>query len=753
MLALLLIILGLLPQVGRAAPEPDVLIGDPSGELTPEEVLERAGLPRQAGDSVGTDAGVYWWVGQVSNPGTQERWVVHLGNTAIEWAELFVFENGRRIDQEGFDLLELAREGLPDYTIGYHLPFSVPPHSRRTVVLRIETPVAHKSLIYIKPYRQAKLEAHFHMVAIWVAAGAMAALIIYNLFLGLGLRLPVYLFYAGHAGGHLLYMLTAMGMVGAGFPVLDRYLFLNIPGIIIGVLFGAVFVYRFLELPALSPILARAYRLFIGGMCLLPVFGFVLEPAQLLMAARSSHLVLAVLVVAAGVAGLMRRKREAMYVLLGWGIMVTLTARGMLGVLGLMELTIDAGIWAFWAVLFEMFLLSLALADRVRRLSHDKEVAEQASEAKSAFLANMSHEIRTPLNGVLGMVDTLAQTPVDERQREYLRHIKQSGKTLLNLLDNVLEFSRIEAGKVQLNPVSFSPKRLTEELCELLGPVAERKGLTLSVAVAPSVPEYVIGDVGQVRQVLLNLVGNAIKFTEQGEVKVQVGCEEQPDGSVQLGFSVTDTGIGIEQDALSQIFSRFHQADGSIRRRYGGSGLGLAIARELVELMSGDIVVESRKGAGSRFLVELTFPVGDAPVSAAEAVITLPPLSILVVEDEPVNRLVVRELLGARGHRVEAVDGGRAALECLEHKRFDLLLMDVSMPDMDGLEATRRLRAAGCRMPVVGLTAHVLPEQSRACLEAGMDAVVHKPLEMDKLNATIAPFVGVIPADEVKAAG
>jgi CheY-like chemotaxis protein len=241
--------------------------------------------------------------------------------------------------------------------------------------------------------------------------------------------------------------------------------------------------------------------------------------------------------------------------------------------------------------------------------------------------------------------------------------------------------------------------------------------------------------------VLLNLVGNAIKFTEQGEVRVQVVGEDQPDGLLRVGFSVSDTGIGIAQDAQNRIFSRFHQADGSIRRRYGGSGLGLAIARELVELMQGDIIVESHEGQGSRFLVQLPMPVGQEKAVTAGPMVELPPLHILVVEDEPVNRLVVRELLGARGHRVEAVDGGQAALERLEKERFDLVLMDLSMPDMDGLEATRRLRARGWRIPVIGLTAHVLPEQTRACLEAGMDAVIHKPLEVDRLNAIVAPFV------------
>lgn len=722
-----------------------LLFGDRPGDLTPEQALARAELlsAHGGGEAVAIDTPVLWWVSHLENRAREpQRWVVHVGNTAIERAALYVFEQGRRVHTEQVDLLEFAREGLPDHTIGYHLPVTVPPGSRRTVLLRLESPVAHQGLTFLKPYREAKSEAYFHLIAVWLAAGAMGALILYNLFLGLRLRLPVYLFYVGHAGGHLLYLLTAMGLAGAALPVLERYLLLNIPGIIVGVLFGAVFVYRFLELPVISPRLARLYRLFIAAMCILPVLGLFLEPAQLLTAARVSHPILAVLVISAGITGVVRKKREAIYVLVGWGIMVALTVRGMLGVLGVLELTIEAGVEAFWAVLFEMFFLSLALADRVRRLSHEKEMAEQASEAKSAFLANMSHEIRTPLNGILGMVDTLAQTPVDERQREYLRHIRQSGRTLLSLLEDVLEYSRAEAGKVQLNSVPFSPGALVEELHGLLYAEARQKQLYLCADVGPGVPETVVGDPGRIRQVLLNLGGNGIKFTESGQVRVRLDAEQREEGSVRLRFTVSDTGIGIAPEALPKIFARFHQADGSIRRRYGGSGLGLAITRELVNLMGGDVTVQSRFGEGSRFTVELTLPVAEHPQSApAVESVELPSLRILVVEDEPINRLAVLELLRARGHRVEAADSGPKAIELTGRKKFDVILMDISMPDMDGLEATRRLRARGCTAPIVGLTAHVLPEQHRACSEAGMAAVVHKPLEMEKLNRVLADLL------------
>jgi len=722
-----------------------VLLSDPQAKLRPDEAMQRAASYLAHGDAPKFDINthVYWWVAEVENTTADQQWVVHVGNTAIEQAELFIFNGDKQTYHRSVDLLARSQKGLSNNTVGYHFPVDFPQNSHRTIVLRQETQVAHKGMVFIKPASVSQSEANFHMVAIWTSAGAIAALIFYNLFLGISLKLRNYLFYVGHAGGHLLYLLTALGIVGASLPIMDRYLLFNIPGIAIGVLCGALFVYSFLDLPALAPRLARLYRLFIGAMLISPLLVFVLEPHQFLTVIRASHLVLSTLVIAAALTAMFRNKEEARYILIGWGGMIVMTAKGMLGVLGLVELTIDSGIWALWAVLFEMFFLSLALADRVRRLSHEKEAAQAANAAKSAFLATISHEIRTPLNGVLGMVDVLRSTHLETKQQSYLENIRQSGNALLTLLDDVLEYSRMEAGRITLHNDKFEPRRLLEELLFIVSTQAEQKGLRLQLTIDPDVPEVLLGDAGRLRQIVLNLIGNAVKFTDRGKVTLRLESLQQDEAVNKLRFSVSDTGIGIEPEALDHLFDRFHQADSSITRRYGGTGLGLAIARELVTLMGSEIRVESQRGRGSRFQFDLTLPTGTPLLEKDNdtAEISLPPLNILVVDDDRINRTVATELLSRDGHRVVAVESGAAALVHISQGAFDIALMDLGMPDMDGLETTRRLRSTGTRLPVIGLTAHVLPEQQAACREVGMNAVIHKPLQADKLKRLIATIL------------
>lgn len=706
---------------------------DAEGALRPDEVL------RRAGEHSAAPVRSYWWVAEVANTGDDERWVVHVGNTAIERARLFVYDGGVEVHRGRADMLALARNGMADYVIGHHFPFEFPSGSRRTLVLHLDTAVAHPGLIFVKPQALAAAESRFHTLAIWTGVGAIAALICYNLFLGLSLRLSTYLFYVAHASGHLLYLLTALGLLGAALPVMERYLLLNIPSIGLGVLGGALFVYYFLDLPSFAPRLARLYRWFIAAMLLSPLLLLVLAPHTFFGVIRASHLLLAGLVLGAAVLGVMRHKPEARYILIGWGGMLALTTKGMLGVMGVTELTIDAGIWGLWAILFEMFFLSLALADRVRRLSREKDAAQAATAAKSTFLANMSHEIRTPLNGVIGMVDVLRGTPLDAQQREYLEHIRHSGNALLSLLDDILDYSRVEAGRIKLEHTDFDPRRLLDELVFLLSTQAEKKGIHLVLAVDPQLPAMLRGDPGRLRQVLLNLLGNAVKFTGQGEVRLTAECLARQGGENRLRFAVSDSGIGMDQHTLQHLFDRFEQADSSIARRYGGSGLGLAIVYELVRLMGGTVQVDSRPGRGSRFEVELTLPDGlPVPAAEEEAEIVLPPLHVLVVDDDAINRVVASALLTRDGHRVTTVDNGTAALMRIIQEPFDLVLMDLGMPGMDGMEATRRLRASGATLPVIGLTAHVLPEQQQACIQAGMNAVLHKPVQAAKLNKVLA---------------
>ncbi|MDR3536777.1 MAG: ATP-binding protein [Acetobacteraceae bacterium] len=372
--------------------------------------------------------------------------------------------------------------------------------------------------------------------------------------------------------------------------------------------------------------------------------------------------------------------------------------------------------------------------------------AEQANRAKSEFLANMSHEIRTPMNGVIGMNEVLMRTELTDAQRECVHAIRISAQALLGLIDDVLDISRLEAGRVELEAIPFNLTETLEAAICLLKPRAAEKGLALHCSLAPDVDREVMGDPFRLRQVLLNLLGNAVKFTEQGSVELTAAAAA--DGAVRI--AVADTGIGMSQETQARLFQKFTQADSSITRRFGGSGLGLAITRELVTLMGGQIDVKSAPGKGSCFTVTLRLP--RAPLPAVPALVAAPApanagsagLHLLVVDDNAINRRLVTVLLEGAGHRVDPAADGREAVEAALRVRYDAILMDIQMPVMNGVQATRRIRALPPPhngVPVIALTADVLADAPERYRAAGMDAYLSKPLSPAALMTTLETLV------------
>ncbi len=375
---------------------------------------------------------------------------------------------------------------------------------------------------------------------------------------------------------------------------------------------------------------------------------------------------------------------------------------------------------------------------------HERSLAaEAATIAKSQFLATISHELRTPMNGVIGMLDLLMATRLDSHQALRASTALESARGLLVLLNDILDFSKLESGQVSVETIAFSPRELLEHLDDLLSPRAEAKGLTLSCVVAPTVPAWLLGDPTRLSQILVNLIGNALKFTEHGQVEVEVTYEPEATGA-ELRLEVRDTGIGLSADEQALIFRRFVQADASTTRRFGGTGLGLAISKQLVELMGGDIGVSSEPGIGSRFWVKLGAAVAAAPDNIAvdpAAPIFDRALKILAADDHPVNRMVVRMYLEAAGHEVVLANDGAEALAALDKAPFDLIVMDIQMPVMDGLAATRSIRALPgpeCDIPIIALTANAMAGDRERYLAQGMNAYVAKPIEPGVLLDAVA---------------
>jgi len=382
--------------------------------------------------------------------------------------------------------------------------------------------------------------------------------------------------------------------------------------------------------------------------------------------------------------------------------------------------------------------------ERAEAMRKAKDIADDANHAKSSFLAVISHEIRTPMTGIMGMIRLLLDSQLDEKQTEYAQTVQYSGDALLALLNDILDFSKIEEGRMEIENVDFDLKRMIDSVVMLMSGRAKENNIKLTAELGSDLPEFLKGDPSRLRQILLNLIGNAVKFTERGGVKIIVNREGGTDESPLIRFSVKDTGIGISAEAQKNLFNPFSQADSSISRRFGGTGLGLAICKRLVSAMGSDIQIESSEGQGSTFHFALTMPQGQPTGEGHNdySAIDIPELKILVADDNNINQKVLIGILSKDGHHVTAVNNGQEAIDALHQNSFDVVLMDMQMPVMNGIDARIRIRKMEspkrANVPIIAMTANVMKEDIQKCRDVGMNEHMSKPINPDTLRSLIA---------------
>lgn len=583
--------------------------------------------------------------------------------------------------------------------------------------------------------------------------GALLSVAVYNLLLALYAREKTYVYFLvfllSTTFGSLVYMGIASKMFWPDSALLPRY------GIPISVVLFTVslmlFVIDFCQMGRQAPKL-RIGLVTITSLSLLPIIIVaVTNPSMKYVNASLGSVIVPVIAMSLSSLWLALKGNESARLLL-WAWLVPVAGIGVWTVQKLMS--IDRNFFAVeLGQLGLVIVLSLIVVRRITHLRDKEQLALAESRAKSVFLAQMSHEIRNPMNGVLGMTHLMQETDLDTTQRQYINTIDSSASALLVILNDILDVSKMDAGKFRLEHIAFDIRALLEDSTRMFSLQAEEKQLALSCHVSDDVPRYVYGDPNRLRQIMVNFLSNAFKFTKAGSITVSISCRNRD--PLTLMIAVTDTGVGIAADHQGKLFQRFEQLDESVARRYGGTGLGLAICKKLSELMEGDVGVDSEPGKGSTFW--MTFTTAEASAEElrryegdADFDTSGKSLRILVAEDGEVNRVIIQHMVEKLGHQCELVENGAQALARLQQsrepgKQIDMVFMDGDMPVMDGLEATRRWReceqkAGWPEIPIIALTAHLLPDFIESCKESGMNGHLSKPLQIVDLQNMIKRF-------------
>jgi|GEM_PF-1659190 len=596
-----------------------------------------------------------------------------------------------------------------------------------------------------------------------IIIGILLAMLFYNITLAAVLRFDFHVHYCIFVFAVVFYNFTAYGLMSHFFPgAMGMGAQMNLTILALGLIgfSGLHFLVSFIEKGILG---ARwrasahilAYAFMASALLYAVTRGWHGDTIDLIFNLMSGLGVLFIL--ATLIKALMQKSRAAVFYAVGWMLpIVGVALRVMRGFdliphSSLVEYSMSIG------MALETIVLSIGIADRISTIRKDRdearvaeEKAQAASKAKSDFLAHISHEIRTPMNAIIGMTELVATTRLTAKQRDYVGNIQISGNVLMALLNDILDLSKIEAGKVEIEHIPFSPADIFRNVQAIAAPKAEEKGLAISLEGAETLPDQLVGDPTRLSQILINLSNNAVKFTEKGGVTISVSTHDTGAGTYMLSCAVTDTGIGMTPAQQAKLFKAFNQADETVTRRYGGTGLGLAICKQLVGLMGGDISVESDPGKGSSFQFNLPFTKApeqtDVSATATQNGASIQQYEgrrVLVAEDNEINQLLARRALEPTGLEIDIASNGTEALKLAGKHAYDLIFMDLNMPDMDGISVTRTIRErdGGTKVPIIALTASVAAEDIEACISAGMNDHLSKPFKADALHQKLSRWL------------
>lgn len=742
----------------------------PDEELNPVQALERIrenGRPvRDEYPFFGFSENPMWFLLELQAPAAPFRWFLEVSRPVTDQITLYRFNDDNELVDQWQSGETLARHERPMHHPHLVFPFEFTGGETTRLLMRVKSDNIldmPATLYSTEGFRQHQASSNLVSGAYF---GIVAIMCLYNLMIFFSIRDRSYLFYVLYLGTFGLMILHRQGLgLQWLWPEAAWWNHHAQPVLLLGTLaFSTLFAHSFLGLRRSNPRIARAFR-GVAAVFLVtaPIAMFNVE----LWLRFGSFVLLpwTLLIIGMAVARALQGFVSARYFLLAYSAVAAVAVLFWLRTLGIIESSPFLEYSLQGATALEALLLSFALAHRMTALKQENErIQKQATEeleqrvhertrelhqalnARSEFLATISHEVRTPLNGILGNIDLIRDKGLDEDQSRHLRVIEQSGYTLLHLINDVLDYAKIEAGRMELEQHSFDLRTLVHDCIQLFEQKARENRVELNMDMPDGGERPVSGDSLRLRQILSNLISNAIKFTLDGEVRIRV--RHEPDNTDYVLFEVIDTGTGIDRDRAERLFEHFYQLDASTSRRHGGTGLGLAISRQLVELMGGEIDVDSEPGKGSRFWFRVPLPPAERVEAdrkeAVEPDAAYTPARLLVVDDNHTNLMVAQGQCQKLGHEVLTAESGTEAIAVLlgTARMPDVILMDCEMPDMDGFETTaeiRRLQAEGRvpDIPVVALTAHAVPDKIRACHDAGMVSHIAKPVRRDKLGREI----------------